>query len=142
MSVIGADTVKGYLNATLSRLDFAYTWENGFASITVGIGVRRWKTAILCLDDRLVLYAAYPGRISHDGKAKMLEFLNTINANSACGGYFLLEAAKGLIPVCRCDVLIPDEYSIPECIENGLKFITAEIYSKWEKLHEAMRQIN
>ena len=134
-----SDVIRGYLEATLRRLGFVFVWENGLAAMTAGLGGRRWKMAILCFEDRFAFYAAYPKQVPHDGRAKMLEYLNAINAESALGGYFLLETEEGLIPVCRCDVIIPGEFSIPECIERGLKLISAEIYSKWEKLQDAVR---
>ena len=135
------DVVRGYFEAAMRRFGFSFMWENEFAVLTAGVGGRRWKMAILCMEDRFVLYAAYPQHVPHGGRAGMLEFLNTLNAASGFGSYFLLEAERGYLIVCRCDVLIPDEYSIFECIECGFKYASAEIYSKWGQLHEMLRII-
>ena len=128
------DIVEGYLETAMHRFGFSYAWESGFMVLTAGIGSRRWKMAIKCMENRFVFYAAYPLQLPHENRARMLEHLNTMNAQSGFGAYFLLDTEQGLMIVCRCDVLIPDEYSIFECIESGLKFISAELYSKWGAL--------
>ena len=121
-----ADTVAGWLDATMRRLGFTYAWENGFVSLTAGLGGRRWKMAVKCMEDKLAFYAAYPRQIPYQSRTRMLEFLNTLTASSDLGGWFLLKTEQGYVIVCRCDVLIPDEYSITDSIENGLKQISAK----------------
>ena len=134
---LDADTVKGYLESAMHRLEFPYVWENGFAVFIAGIGSRRWKMAIKCLDGRIALFAAYPRQSPIESREKMLEILNKFSAASAFGSYFLLETGQGILTIYRCDVIIPDEYSIFECIECGLKYSAAGLYSNWENLHDA-----
>jgi len=134
--------VRGYFEAAMRRLGFAFEWENGFAVLTAGVGGRRWKMALKCMEDRFVLYASYPQQVPHGRRAVVLDYLNALNAASCFGSYFLLEAGQEYLIVCRCDVLIPDEYSVFECIECGFKYISAEIYSKWGQLHDMLRAID
>ena len=142
MSIMDVGVVKGYFEAVMRRLGFAFAWENDFAVLTAGIGGRRWKMALKCMEDRFILYASYPQQVPGGRRAGVLDYLNTLNAASGFGSYFLLEAEQGYLIVCRGDVLIPDEYSIFECIECGFKFMSAEIYSKWGQLHDQLRVID
>ena len=129
-----ADKIKGYFEYVMSSLGFFYTWEKDFAVMTSGAGGVRWKTAVKCLEDGLAFYSSYPWRIKgYEERLKSIEYINKLNSESGFGCYFLLELFReaGYIIVYRRGVLIPDEYSAMECIENGLKNFCSEFYSEW-----------
>ena len=129
-----AQLVKGYLDAAMRRFGFVYTEKNGYAVLTAGLHGKRWKMAFSCGDDRLAIYAAYPGAIPHESRIRAAERLNELNAQSGFGCFFLLETGRDCLIIYRCDVIIADEYSITECIEKGFKLTSAAICARWDIL--------
>ena len=132
-------TIKGYLEAEMRRHAFPYTSENGYITLTAGFGGKRWKMAFSCGENRIECYAAYPWPVPRELRESLLERLNSLNAAAGFGSYFLLDTERNHLIVLRCDILIADEYSIAECIEEGLKRMSAAFCARWETLMSASR---
>ena len=128
--------MQGYLEAEMRRHGFPCLVKNGYTTLTAGLGGKRWRMALACGEDRFTCYAAYPWPLPGGYRAKVLEWLNEINAGASFGSCFLLETGLSCLIVFRCDIIVADEYSIAECFENGLKYTSAALCSHWETLNK------
>ena len=131
--------IKGFLESELRRKAFPYIVENGYMILTAGFGGKRWKLAVSCGENRITCYAAYPRQVPRELCASMIARLNSLNAASGFGSYFLLDTeglgllsqAPGYLIVFRCDILTADVYSIGECFADGLWRMSAAFCAQW-----------
>ena len=130
--------MQGYLEAEMRRHGFPCSVKNGYTTLTAGLGGKRWKMALTCGENRFTFYAAYPWQVSREHRTRVIEWLNGINAGISFGSCFLLDMEQSCLIVFRCDVIIADEYSIAECLENGLKYTSAALCARWDSLSEAV----
>ena len=124
--------IRGFVEAEMQRLGFAYTNEDGYMVLTAGQGGKRWKMAISFGENRISCYAAYPRQIPQERRAEMLERLNDINAAARFGSYFLIATKQEYMIAYRYDIPIADIYSIAECFEHGLKNTAAAFCARWD----------